>query len=327
MRDRFSSRRLLNLILRNLSVILLVAIALIGVLFANNFLSKLNIMNLLRQICINACLSIGFTYVVLVDGFDLSQGNIMTVAAVLLVSVMNKTGSVFLGIVVSMLSGCLFGAFTGMIIKLIKGDYSDSYLITLGTSMIAQGFVYVYTGGNQQVLADKMKGFRNIARVNWGNIPAMAVCCLALMVVAHLILRKTSFGRSLYLVGSNKKAAYMTGIKTHNMKMYAFIISGFCAALGAIVMTARTGSIAVTAGSGYEFDAACATLIGGNKAGSASSGIHRTLIGVLLLGLIGNVMNLMNYGTVEQLIVKGLVMLLAIFSNRFTANSMEVAKK
>ncbi len=318
MKERSSTgQRVLSAVMKNLSLILLVVIAMIGVLFANNFTSQLNLMNLLKQICINACLAIGFTYVVVSDGFDLSQGNIMTVAAVMLVSVMNQTGSVFLGVAASLLSGMAFGAFTGMTIKLIKGDYSDSYLITLGTAMVAQGVVYVYTGGKQQVLADSLRGFRELVRVNWMGIPAVTVAVVALMIVAQVILKKTRFGRALHIVGSNKVAAYMSGLPVHDLKLAAFVISGLCAALGAIVMAARTGSISATAGSGYEFDAACATLIGGNRAGDATAGLNRTVIGVLLLGLIANVMNLLNYGTKEQLIVKGLVMLLAILSNRF----------
>ena len=288
-----------------------------GAVFTDSFLTGTNLLNVLRQVSINGVLAAGFTIVVVTDQFDLSVGSIVGVSACFSVGILNATRSMPMGVLAGLAVGTLFGSLNGVLLRIIKGDYSDSYLITLGVSLVALGVAYTYTGGFNQYVDDAASSYRMIGRGDIFGVPNMAVIMLALMIVLQFVMKKTTYGRKVYLTGGNKMASYMSGINTHWIKTSAFMLSGLCAGIAGVMMAARTGSAAPTTGSGYEFDAAIATIIGGNSAGRRSSSIVKTLIGVFILGLISNIMNLMNFNTVIQKVTKGVILLIALYVDRY----------
>ena len=285
-----------------------------GGIFANNFFSVGNFQNLLNQIAINGVLTIGFSVVYIIDGFDLSQGNVVSACACVGLTILNQTHNILLAFLASAAVGIVFGLANGLIGKIIKGDGSDSYLITLAMSLVALGFAYIWTKGLNIQCDSEMTAFRNIARGKLFNIPNTTIILVVFMIAVHFVLKKTTFGRKLYYVGANKKAAYMGGINAHNIRMYAFVFSGLCAALAAIIMTARTGSANPMCGNNYETDAAIATIVGGNAPGDAKSGMLRALFGILCLGLMRNIMNMMNVNANVQTVIKGCVLLVALYA-------------
>lgn len=298
----------------NFGLILIVLMVVFGSIFANNFLTIDNFRNFASQIVINGILTIGFSVVYIVDGFDLSQGNVLSACACVALTILNGTHNILWAFLAAAAIGIFFGFANGMIGKVIKSDGSDSYLITLAMSLVALGFAYIWTKGLNIQCDSEMTSYRNIARGNILGISNTAVILVVFLVIVHFVLRKTAIGRKLYYVGANKKAAFMGGINSHNYRMYAFMFSGFCAALAAIVMTARTGSANPMTGNNYETDAAIATIVGGNAPGDSKSGMLRALFGVLCLGLIRNIMNMMNVDANIQTVVKCIILLVALYA-------------
>jgi len=148
------------------------------------------------------------------------------------------------------------------------------------------------------------------------GIPVLIIIMFAVMLIFEFILKKTTLGRNIKLSGSNRVAVFMSGINAHNIKIFSFAVTGLCAGIAAIMLTARTGVASPSTGYGYEVDAATAAIIGGNREGGMRGSIIKTLTGVLILGFITNVMNLMNINTVIQTITKGIILLVALYTNR-----------
>ena len=306
-----------NFVIKNITLFILLGMVLIGALCTESFLSTANIKNVLRQVSINGVLAAGFTMVFLADGFDLSMGSIVSACGVVSVGMLNSTRSPIVAVLSALVLGGLFGACNGFLIRLIKGDGSDSYLITLGTSLLATGVAYTYSGGYIMYPESDLDQLRTIAKGSVFGIPNLVLIMFVVMIVLQFMLKYTRTGRSFYLVGANKVAAYYSGINSPRIKTIGFVISGVCAGLGALMMVFRAGGGGPAAGTGYEFNAAIATIIGGNREGRASTSMVKTLIGVLIFGLISNIMNLMNYDSTVQMVVQGVVVLIALFSDSF----------
>jgi ribose transport system permease protein len=315
-----TSRKLIfnptDIILNNLSLLLLITMVVIGALFSENFLTTSNALNVLKQVSINGVLAAGFTLVFLAGGFDLSMGSVVSICAVVAIGTLNATGSTSIAIITVMCVGLAFGFLNGQLIKLIKGDLSDTFLVTLGTSLLASSLAYTYSGGFN-IYVNMGASYREIGRGSILGFPILAISMIAVMAVFQFLLKRTSFGRKIYSTGGNNLASYMSGVNTHRIRTITFMISGLCASIAAVMMTARTGVASPSTGYGYEFDAAIACIIGGNREGSITGNIVKTLIGVLILGLITNIMNLMNINSVIQMIVKGIILLLALSSDKF----------
>ncbi len=309
--------KLATLVKGNMPLLILVGMVLVGSIVSEYFLTTSNIFNILRQVSINGILAAGFTLVILIDGFDMSLGASVSACAVTVVAVLNATHSIPLAVASSLVLGALFGIINGALIRITKSDFSGSFLITLGVSLVGFSVAYLVSGGYILYLDRSLGNFRQIARgTSLFGLPNMFVIMILVMALFQLLLKKTTYGRYLYLVGSNKGAAYYTGINSHRVIASTFLISGLCAGLAALLMVARTGGAGPMAGNMYEIDAAIVTIIGGNGAGKASSSLVRTLVGVLIFGLISNIMNLLNFDSTTEMIVKGIILLVALYSNR-----------
>lgn len=308
---------IVGFLLSNITLVILLLLVIIGALCTDSFLTWPNIKNVLRQVSINGVMAAGFTVVLLADGFDLSMGSIVSACGVVAVGMLNNTRSALIAVLAALVLGALFGAFNGTMIRVIKGDSSDSYLVTLGTSLLATGVAYTCSGGYIMYPDSELTTLKSIAKGSLFGIPNLVIIMLVVMIVLEIMLKCTRTGRSFYMVGSNKVASYYSGINSHRTKTLSFIISGVCAGLGAVMMVFRAGGAGPAAGAGMEFNAAIAAIIGGNREGRVSSSMVKTLIGVLIFGLISNIMNLMNINSNVQQVVKGIILLLALYSDLF----------
>lgn len=313
---KFSFRAVIRLILENLNWVILGLLILFGIIFSDNFATWDNVSNVLKQVSINGVLAAGFTIVILADGFDMSIGTIISICAVVAVGTLNSTRSTFLAILVSLAIGLAFGIFNGLLIRIIKGNNSDSFLTTLGTMLLAQSCAYTYSGGFNIYCDNTIESYRNIGKGMIAGIPILVVIMFAVMILFEFILKKTALGRKIKLSGSNRVAVFMSGINAHYIKTLSFAVTGLCAGIAAVMLTARTGVASPSTGYGYEVDAATAAIIGGNREGGMRGTILKTLTGVVILGLITNIMNLMNINTVIQTITKGVILLIALYTNR-----------
>lgn len=295
----------------NTNLLLLIALIIAGALLSENFFSWTNLMNLMRRISVNGVMAIGFTMTLLVGGFDLSIGATLSMCAVLCVGIEKSSGSAALGMTVAICAGLAMGALNGILMMITRGGSGEAFLITLATGMVGTAIALTYCSG-LDIYGVNADWYKAIGQGNVATFPIAAIIWIVLMVVMQVIIKKTQFGRRMILSGANKKSAYLVGIDVNGMKLFGFTMAGFMAALAAIIMTSRTTAASPYSGNGADFDAAIASIVGGNSLVGGKGGMVQVLIGVMIYGLITNILNLTGVDSVVQYIVKGLILLLAI---------------
>ena len=295
----------------NTNLLLLIALIIAGALLSENFFSWTNLMNLMRRISVNGVMAIGFTMTLLVGGFDLSIGATLSMCAVLCVGIEKTSGSAALGMTVAICAGLAMGALNGILMMITRGGSGEAFLITLATGMVGTAIALTYCSG-LDIYGVNADWYKAIGQGNVATFPIAAIIWIVLMVIMQVIIKKTQFGRRMILSGANKTSAYLVGIDVNGMKLFGFTMAGLMAALAAIIMTSRTTAASPYSGNGADFDAAIASIVGGNSLVGGKGGMVQVLIGVMIYGLITNILNLTGVDSVVQYIVKGLILLLAI---------------
>ncbi|MDA1476619.1 ribose ABC transporter permease RbsC [Bacillus changyiensis] len=290
-------------------IILVVIVSLLN----PGFLEPLNILNLLRQVAINALIAFGMTFVILTGGIDLSVGAILALSSALV------AGMIVGGIdpVFAVIIGCLIGAFLGAINGLLitKGKIAP-FIATLATMTMFRGLTMVYTDGNPITGLGANYGFQLFGRGYFLGIPVPAITMGMTFVILWMILHKTPFGRRTYAIGGNEKAAYISGIKVSRVKVLVYSLTGLLSALAGAILTSRLNSAQPTAGTSYELDAIAAVVLGGTSLAGGRGRIAGTLIGVLIIGTLNNGLNLLGVSSFFQMVVKGIVILIAVLLDR-----------
>lgn len=207
-----------------------------------------------------------------------------------------------------MITGLLFGMFNGLI---ISRTTIPPFIVTLATMNIAKGLAYVYTGGSPVRVVTKEWQFLGAGYI--GAIPTPVIILVAVLIVTALIMNKSKLGRHIYAVGGNPVAAVFSGIKVSKVKFLVFTYSGLMAGLAGIVLASRMYSGQPTAGEGAEMDAIAAVVVGGTSMAGGYGKIGGTIIGGLIIGVLNNGLNLLNVSSFWQYVVKGIVILLAVF--------------
>ena len=281
---------------------LIILVAIVSILNPA-FLEPLNILNLLRQISINALIAFGMTFVILTGGIDLSVGAILALSSAL------TAGFIVSGLdpILAIIVGCIIGAILGMINGLLitKGKMAP-FIATLATMTIFRGLTLVYTDGNPITGLGSNYAFQLFGRGYFLGIPVPAIT----------MLHKTPFGRRTYAIGGNEKAALISGIKVPRVKIMIYSLAGFMSALAGAILTSRLNSAQPTAGTSYELDAIAAVVLGGTSLSGGRGRIVGTLIGVLIIGVLNNGMNLLGVSSFYQSVVKGIVILIAVLLDR-----------
>jgi ribose transport system permease protein len=291
---------------------LLILIIIVTVLNPS-FLEPLNILNLLRQVSINALIAFGMTFVILTGGIDLSVGSILALSSAIMANLMLSGLDPMLAIIV----GCLLGGVMGMVNGLLitKGRMAP-FIATLATMTIFRGLTLVYTDGNPITgLGDSMM-FQLFGRGYFLGIPVPAIMMILVFVVLWVVLHKTPFGRKTYAIGGNEKASIISGIKVDRVKIMIYSLIGMLSALGGAILTSRLNSAQPTAGTSYELDAIAAVVLGGTSLTGGRGRIVGTLIGVLIIGILNNGLNLLGVSSFYQMVVKGIVIAIAVLIDR-----------
>lgn len=273
------------------------------------FLTEGNILNILRQVSTNANLALGMTLVIIICGIDLSVGSIVALSGTVTGGLIAFSDvSIPMAVVAGISIGTLAGAFNGVMVAYTG---IPSFIVTLAMLNIARGAAYVYTGG--QPIRVMNEGFNVIGAGYWGPIPLPVIYSFIFLVITAIILNKTQLGRHIYAVGGNKEAARFTGIKIKRVEIFVYTFSGFLAAFSGVVLAARMFSGQPTVGNGFELDAIAAVVLGGTSMTGGIGKIGGTLIGVLVIGVLNNGLNLLNINSFWQLIIKGIVILAAVY--------------
>lgn len=291
----------------------LILITILLTFLSDSFFTVNNLMNLLRQISINALIAFGMTFVILTAGIDLSVGSLLALGSALTAGMLASGMDPMLAIFIGLLIGLALGAMNGLIIT--KGKVAP-FIATLATMTIFRGVTLVYTDGKPITGLSDSITFEMIGRGYLFGIPFPIIIMLIVFLILFFILNNTVFGRQVYAVGGNEEAATLSGIKTDRVKIWVYSLTGMLSVLAGIILTSRLNSAQPTAGTSYELDAIAAVVIGGTSLMGGRGRIVGTLIGALIIGVIGNGLNLLSVSSFFQQIVKGGVILLAVLLDR-----------
>lgn len=308
--------------------IMLAALLVVSAVLSEHFLTLQNISNLLRQLAPLALVSIGMLLVVLTGGIDLSVGSAaaiggMGVAMAMPMLPFEGGAALLVCILGAVLFGTLLGAINGL---LVAGFGMASFVATLAMMTMARGLAYMLSNGQPvrfprdlataQILTEF--GSKSIPGV---NVPWPVLSVLLVIALFVFLLRQTSWGRLTVATGSNENAVRLAGLPVWRYKFLAFTLCGALSALAGVFVTARTAVGTPVTGVGLELDAIAACVIGGALLSGGKGTVTNTMIGVLILGLIGNIMNLMSVPAYPQQIIKGVIIILAVLMQGFGAHA------
>lgn len=275
----------------------------------STFLTPKNMFNILRQNASNLFLATGMTMVIILGGIDLSVGSVIALSGVVAAGcVVNFGLPEAVGFIAAIAVGAAVGLFNGFII--CKTDIPP-FIVTLASMNITKGIALVLTGGAPiRCMTDAFK-FPGAGYV--GPVPTPVILMFIIFILAALMINKTQLGRHIYAVGGNVQAAKFSGINVQKVKFIVYAYTGVMAGIAGVVIASRLYSGQPTAGDGAEMDAIASVVVGGTSMSGGSGRIGGTLIGVLIIGVLNNGLNLMGVDSNFQYIVKGLVILLAVY--------------
>lgn len=278
---------------------------------SDRFLTVSNLLNVARQVSINAIISVGMTIVILTGGIDLSVGSVVALAGSITAGIMVGSAGTGPAIVAGIAIGALLGIANGV---LIARWAVPPFIATMGIMTIARGLTLVYTEGRP--ITGLTEEFRFLGGGYIGGTPFPVIIMTIIFLFFYLVLKKTRFGRYVYAIGGNEEAARLSGISTKNILVWTYLLSGVLAALSGIVMASRLNSAQPTAGAGFELDAIAAVVLGGTSLAGGVGSIWGTLVGALIIGVLDNGLNLLNVSSFYQQVAKGAVILLAVLLDR-----------
>ena len=293
----------------NLAILVAFIILCVGLSIATPaFFTKDNILNVLRQVATNSNLAIGLTMAIIIGGIDLSVGAILAFSGLLCASFISDGMNLGLAVLLAFTLGALFGLLNGLIIAYPN---MPPFVVTLATQNIARGIVNVYANG--QPISARNPVFNFLGVGYFLGIPLPVIYSFVLLAVMILILGRSKFGRQLYAVGGNEEAARFSGINIKKVKIIVYTLCGALASFSGIILAARMYSGQPTAGDGFELDAIAASVLGGVSFSGGVGKLGGTIIGVLVLGVLTNGLNLLNINSFWQYIIKGIIILLAVY--------------
>lgn len=312
-----------NLITKYRTLLVLIFICIIASQLSPVFFTMANFTNVARQTSITAILAAGLTFVILTGGIDLSVGSVLAVSGAIGAGMLASTNNVPLTILVMLVLGAVFGLANGLLITKFK---MPPFIATLATMVIARGVTMVYTKGYP--IAARNQGFRFFGRGEIFGIYVPILIFAVIYLIGYYILKNTKFGRYVFSTGGNEEATRLSGINVDKVKIIVYIISGLLAAVAGLILTARLSSAQPTAGLGMELDGIAAVILGGTSLNGGLGTIGGTVIGAMILGVLNNILNLMNVNPFYQDIVKGLVIIIAVVTDsKFKNMSFKMMNK
>ncbi|GFI07819.1 MAG: ribose ABC transporter permease [Lachnospiraceae bacterium] len=273
------------------------------------FLTPKNVFNILRQNASNLFLATGMTMVIILGGIELSVGSVIALSGVVAAGcVINFGLPEIVGFLAAIGVGALVGMFNGFVI--CKTDIPP-FIVTLASMNITKGIALVLTGGSPiRCMTDTFK-FPGAGYV--GPVPTPVILMIIVFIIAAFMINRTQLGRHIYAVGGNAQAAKFSGINVQKVKFIVYTYTGIMSGIAGLVVASRLYSGQPTAGDGAEMDAIAAVVVGGTSMSGGSGRLGGTLIGVLIIGVLNNGLNLLGVDSNWQYIVKGLVILLAVY--------------
>ncbi|MDM9648640.1 ABC transporter permease [Rhizobium sp. S163] len=310
MSDRHAANAAFRQVMKQYGGIFLSLIVLCVIFSITNqrFMSVANFLNVLQQVSVIAIAAFGMTWVILLGEIDLSIGSIIAVAGMVGAQCFAFGMGFVPALVLTLAAGAILGLANGV---LTAKFLLPSFIVTVATMGIYRGMVSLPTNGAPAMIMEPT--WTAIGTQSFIGIPIVIWVVAVLFLFNHILLSKTKFGRRAYLTGGNREAALYSGIKVDRLKIIIFMISGIMAAISGILLSSRLFSAQTNAGMSYELDAIAAAVLGGTSLAGGVGTMIGTLIGALIIGVLNNGMNMLSVPYFYQLIVKGLVILVAVY--------------
>lgn len=287
----------------------LTALVILFSILSPHFLNTNNVLTIFNQVSIIAIMAFGMTFVLMIGEIDLSVGSIAALSGLVLGLTLSVGLNGPLAIVVVLLAGAAAGYVNGLISAKLR---IPTFIVTVATMGIFRGLGYSTTDAKPIQIEDSFilaLGNKKLL----GVVPVPVIIVIVLMILFHIILSKTKFGRRAKMAGGNKTAAEYVGINTKALQIKIFVISGIASAVSGILLTSRLYSAQPNAAGGYELDAIAAAVLGGTSLSGGYGTVFGTFIGALIMGVINNGMNLIGLPYFYQQIVKGLIIIVAVY--------------
>ena len=289
-------------------VIALIILCTVFTIANSRFLSLANFMNIFQQVAVVAIAAFGMTWVILLGEIDLSVGSIIAVAGMVGAQSLALGTGFTAALLITVAAGAILGAVNGLLTARLL---LPSFIVTLATMSIYRGLVSLPTGGAPLMIADS--SWQAIGASHFLGVPLIIWILLVLFLANHIALSMTVFGRETYLTGGNREAALYSGIRVGRVKIIVFTLSGIMSAIAGILLSSRLYSAQTNAGVSYELDAIAAAVLGGTSLTGGVGTMPGTLIGALIIGVLNNGMNMLSIHYFIQLVVKGAVILIAVW--------------
>ena len=297
--------------------IVLLALVIIVSIINPKFLSMYNILNIFKQVSINGLIALGMTFVILTGGIDLSVGAILGLTGMILGLLIAGGTPELLAIPAVLIIGGLLGLFNGILISKIK---LQDFIVTLATMTMFGGLTLIISNGIPAMGITKNAPVLDFfSQGSIVGIPFPMIVFIAVFFILLVLLQNTVFGRGVYAIGGNEEVARLSSMPTNRIKTMVYVISGVMSSLAGIILTSRLSSSQPTAGAGFELDAIAAVVIGGTSLAGGRGRLFGTFIGVLIIGVLNNGLNIIGVSAFFQQFIKGLVILLAVILDRKSA--------
>ncbi|MDO4323313.1 MAG: ABC transporter permease [Lachnospiraceae bacterium] len=294
------------------NILILIGMVIVCSLVEKAFLSPNNFINILRQISVVTIMAMGQTVLIIGGKLDLSMGCGGAMAGTFACIAYVATGSMTVGILTGIGLGCLIGIINGFLVTTFD---APPFIVTLAMQSITMGAIFLYTNGNNVY---QIGNFKVIGQGNIGIIPTPVIIMLAISVLTWFLLSKCKFGRYIFAIGGNEKAAQASGVNIKKTVMLAYIYSGALAGLAGVILMSRLSAGMPSSGMGLETDAITATIVGGTSFTGGIGTAWGTVIGSLIIGVLNNIMNLTGVQAYLQQIIKGVLIIAAVCLDIYT---------
>ena len=297
---------------KNGSLVGLLIMMLLITAIDTSFIQVSNLSNILRQVSINGLIALGMTFVILTGGIDLSVGSVFALTSAVLAKLILSGVPGLLALLITLVLGILLGIINGVLIAKFK---LQPFIATLGTVTLFRGVTRVFMDGRP------FTGFDSdfIDYIGKGYFLKIAIPIIILVLaifISWFITKKTVFGKKIYAVGGNERTALFSAINVDSVKIRVYALSALLTTIAGVILTSRLNSAQPNAGMGYELDAIAAVVLGGASMSGGKGKIFGTVIGICLIGVLNNGLNILNVSSFYQDVVKGVVILFAVLIDR-----------
>ncbi|MDR3295768.1 MAG: ABC transporter permease [Clostridiales Family XIII bacterium] len=327
-----TSRRFVRLLFKYNAIVLLVLMFIVATIISDVFLSPENMVNILRQQSAFMLVALGMLLVMLTGGIDLSVSSMVAVSSIIVcyclkpMGLQNQSWGLLVSVIMAVVFGFALGSVNGLLVAYLN---MPAFIVTLAMMYAGKGLAFIITDANTILLDQAVPAVSVLVGFATGadplfHIPYPAYVMFALIVVIGLVLHYTAFGRLITAVGSNETAVQLAGVNSKKYKYWAYAICGALCGVAGIILAARTGSAtALSTSVSYDMTSIAAVVIGGASLKGGEGNVPMTVVGIFVLAIIGNIMNLVSLGVYPQLVVKALIIILAVLLKSISSKATE----